>query len=147
MTIFWVDDDIKSFARPYFDELRDEGYKNKIKTFVEPDSALACFRKHHAEFSCAIIDLMLPTGKTFSAEETGLGIRTGKFLITQLREIDKEIPIIILSIVHDRDIIDWASERQIVYMKKSDTFPRDLLARVRLLERELHENNSDLADN
>ncbi|MBX9916518.1 MAG: response regulator [Nitrosomonas sp.] len=137
MTIFWVDDEIKSFTRPYYDELRDEGYENKIATFVEPDSALKYFKKNHADLSCAIIDLMMPTGKTFSPEETELGTRTGKALITQLQEIDKEIPIIILSVVRDRDIVEWVEEKKITYLKKSKTFPRELLAKVKLLKREL----------
>lgn len=137
MTIFWVDDDIKSFTRPYVEELRDEGYEKEIKDFVEPDSALEYFKKHHAEVSCAIIDLMLPTGKTFSPEETELGTRTGKALITRLQEIDKEIPIIILSVVRDRDIMDWVKEKGITYLTKSKTFPRELLAKVELLKREL----------
>lgn len=136
MTIFWVDDDIKSFTRPYFEELRDEGYKDKIAKFAEPDSALEYFKKNHAELSCAIIDLMLPTGKTFTAEETELGTRTGKALISKLQEIDKEIPIIILSVVRDSDIMDWVKEEKgITYLIKSKTLPRDLLAKVRKMER------------
>lgn len=136
MTIFWVDDDIKSFTRPYFEELRDEGYENKIAKFVEPDSALEYFKKNHAELSCAIIDIMLPTGKTFTAEETELGTRTGKALISKLQEIDQGIPIIILSIVRDSDIMEWVKDKRITYLIKSKTFPRDLLAKVRDVERE-----------
>lgn len=135
MTIFWVDDDIKSFTRPYFDELRDEGYENKIKGFIEPDSALEYFKKHHAEVTCAIIDLMLPTGKTFTAEETELGTRTGEPLITELLKIDKDIPIIILSVVRGSDTMEWAREKGITYLIKSKTLPRELLAKVRELER------------
>lgn len=146
MTIFWVDDDIKSFVRPYYEELRDEGYENKIKTFIEPDSALEYFIKHHKELSCAIIDLMLPTGKTFTVEETELGTRTGKALIIKLQEIDKAIPIIILSIANDTHIRDWAKASGIAYLIKSKIFPRDLLAQVRLLERKLPQKNRGLAD-
>jgi CheY-like chemotaxis protein len=135
MTIFWVDDDIKSFTRPYYEELCDEGYKDQIATFVEPDSALKYFKKHHTDLSCAIIDLMLPTGKSFSPEETELGTRTGKALITELQTIDEKIPIIILSVVRDHDIMDWVEEKKITYLTKSKTFPRDLLAKVREIER------------
>lgn len=134
MAIFWVDDDIKSFTRPYYEELKDEGYE--IREFIEPDSALEYFKNHHNEFSCAIIDLMLPTGKTFTAEQTELGTRTGKFLIEELRKIDKNnLPMIILSIVGDRDIMDWSSKNQIEYLKKSKTFPRELLTIVKELEK------------
>lgn len=137
MTIFWVDDDLKSFTRPYYEELRDQGYEDKIKAFIEPDSALEYFKKHHAECSCAIIDLMMPTGKTFTAEETELGTRTGKVLITRLQEIDKEIPIIIFSVVRDHDVMNWVKEKGITYLIKSKTFPRDLLTKVQQLEREV----------
>lgn len=134
MAIFWVDDDIKSFTRPYHEELKEEGYE--IQSFIEPDSALEYFKNHHHEFSCAIIDLMLPTGKTFTAEETELGTRTGKFLIEELRKIDKNnLPMIILSIVGDREIIDWAIKNKIKYLKKSKTFPRELLKTVKELEK------------
>lgn len=126
--IFWVDDDIKTFVRSYYEELTDAGYK--ISKFEEPDSALDNFKDHHKEFSCAIIDLMLPTGKTFTADETELGTRTGKSLINKLRETSSQIPIIILTLVDDAEVVDWATQEGITYMTKPDTLPKDLLNKV-----------------
>lgn len=125
MAVLWVDDDINSFSRPYYEELIDNNYQ--IKAFEEPDSALNYFKVNHNNFSCAIIDLMLPTGKTFNVDETSLGIRTGKFLIEKLLEINPKLPIIILSVANDIEVINWAKEKNIIYLNKSATFPHDLL--------------------
>jgi len=130
--IIWVDDDLNLYTRSFRYEIEDGGYE--IETFHKPDNAINFFRENASEISGAIIDIMLPTGDFFTAEETNMGTQTGKLLIEEFIKIGnivgKKIPMLIFSISNNNQILAWAKNEGIPYLLKQETFPRELLEKI-----------------
>lgn len=123
--IIWVDDDLDSYIRSYRLEVEEGGYN--VKSFHGPDKALTYFRENYKKISGAVIDLMLPTGTSFSADDTLMGTQTGKLIIEEFLKIKKDLPTVILTISDNNDILAWAKTKGIEYLLKQETYPSGLL--------------------
>ena len=99
--ILWVDD---VFAHElnvlisYEDELIHSGGFEIVK-ILHPDKALDILERGEEEFACIILDIMMPYGKRFTAEETEGGTKTGIVLAKRIRWMDKykAVPIVLLT--------------------------------------------------
>ena len=132
MNILWVDDDIRSFALDAFvDEFEDSGIK--ILSASSPEEMWDVLSRSGHDVDLIIMDMMLPVGSLVPLNEVKLGQHTGIYLIKQLKEKKEFIdtPVIFFSIIGDQEVLDWANKEKILFIKKQETFPDELLSRVR----------------
>jgi len=85
--------------------LNIEGYA--VKFVISVKEALEEFRIHKDNYGIIILDIMMPKGE-FTPEETHKGRTTGLVLLEKLREISKDIPIIILTVLRDPSVMEKA---------------------------------------
>ncbi|HUU40653.1 MAG TPA: hypothetical protein VMW42_06925 [Desulfatiglandales bacterium] len=138
MNILWVDDDIRSaFLNPFADEFKDEGYR--IISASSPEEMWNVLAKSGSDVDVIIMDMMLPVGSSVPPSEAKLGIHTGIYLIKKLKEMKKysNTPIICFSIIGDQEVLDWANREKIIFLKKQETFPDELVSKVKSLSRKV----------
>jgi CheY-like chemotaxis protein len=85
-------------------------------------------------FGLAILDVMMPPGNAFMAEDTHKGLMTGTFLATSLHQIDPATPIVFLSNAGGNQAlfarsIDRGVVREVLF--KLDVTPLDLVEKVK----------------
>lgn len=99
-TILFVDDDAKRISS-YVEYLDHSGYT----TIVESDSTrvLSIFNEKQNEIDLIILDMMMPTEHHLK-DETDYGRRTGLYLLKKIREISKDIAIMVLTVVRDSSV-------------------------------------------
>ena len=129
--LLWVDDDTRSSLKPFIDALEDDG-GYEIVMVRTPDEMWEALKKYEAEIQGIIMDIMLPTGSINSAE-VKMGITTGLKLLKDLKGNPRyqNIPIVILTIIDESEVIEWAEENNVPYLVKQDTKIKDLLSAVK----------------
>jgi len=127
--ILFIDDE-PFYVGSYIDELRDSGYEVKIETTV--DNGADCFRNNTGQIELVIIDVMMPAGKTFKRVDKSLGLRTGFLLYDWLRDLDKDIPIVILSNTDHQEVKEkFANETNWWFFRKDECFPFELVEAIK----------------
>jgi len=119
--ILWVDDTFSNDIHElmaYVDELEDSGFK--VTRVDNPDKALEELKKQK-EFSCIILDIMLPYGDSIPRGKAQAGNTTGIVLEGMIRRMDrhKDVPIIMLTGVRRQEKIvqDYIKENKDTYFK------------------------------
>jgi CheY-like chemotaxis protein len=127
--ILWLDDDIGGI-RPFKDELEDAGYE--VLQTTNPDVFYQKLEELLPKIVGIIMDIMLPTGQSVSQKESGSGIRSGLLIMQKLKSEERylHLPIIVLTIVDDQDVIDWANDNNIEVLYKLETYPLELKQKV-----------------
>jgi len=97
--ILWVDDTFVNELHDvmaYEDELTYIGGYDVVKKY-RVDDALDILETGEEEFSCIILDIMMPYGKRLKAGETEAGTKTGIVLAVRIRQMDKykKVPIVL----------------------------------------------------
>jgi CheY-like chemotaxis protein len=82
--ILFVDDDPRSI-RPYCDELELRGFECALVASV--DEATRTLRRRKADIELVVLDMMMPSGKTYAAEDHDGGLRTGALFYRTLRNV------------------------------------------------------------
>ena len=137
-SILFVDDEFSpdtvthygSYMSYYREALEEAGYEVKCVRSTDEAIALAGTRR----FNLAILDVMMPSGDAFRAEDTRKGLMTGTFLARRLHGIDPAIPIVFLSNAGGNQelfakSIDRAVVREVLF--KLDVTPQDLVEKVK----------------
>lgn len=96
-TIFIVDDDFKRISS-YVDFLKQSGYDVILET--DSSKVITKCKEKLEEIDLIILDMMMPAEHQLR-EETNYGRHTGLYLLIKIREISKEVPIMILTVVRD----------------------------------------------
>jgi CheY-like chemotaxis protein len=91
--VLLVDEDRIQMA-PFVAELELRGLS--VHVLEEADSCLKT-AKHHKRLDIAIIDVMLPSARRYSLEETQNHLYTGVFLARDIRSIHPDLPILLIS--------------------------------------------------
>jgi CheY-like chemotaxis protein len=99
-TIFVVDDDVKRISS-YVEFLKQSGYAVILET--DSTAVIPRFKEKKNEIDLIILDMMMPAEDQLK-EETNYGRSTGLFLLIKIREISKEVPIMILTVVRDASL-------------------------------------------
>lgn len=103
-SILFIDDDYKRMGS--FEEMLNiEGYA--VKFITSAKEVLEEFRLHKDNYGVIILDIMMPKGE-FTREETNYGRTTGLVLLEKLRQISKDIPIIVLTVLRDPSVMEKA---------------------------------------
>lgn len=136
--VLMVDDDRLPMSY-YVKALEKEGFN--VEHCLEPDSALDFANKKGSEIDLIILDVMMPPGKVFEKEDTHEGLRTGVFLLKEIRKICSNMPIVILTNVKNSKTLDeFVDKPMIRIIQKIDCPPFDLIEIVNEILKTKDEN-------
>ena len=123
-----VDDD-KEPMRYYVMALEQEGFK--VAQCFKPAIALDYAEKRSSEIAAVILDVMMPPGVKYTASETNHGLKTGVFLIKDLRKKLADVPVIILTNVTNSETLKEFDQGTLVkVIQKMDCPPFSLVELV-----------------
>ena len=106
--------------------LRGNGFD--IHFCSSPDAALRFSRKKRGDISIIIMEIILPPGRAYAAEDTRQGIRTGLFLYPDLRELCPDVPIIVLTRTVNPETLGYFKEGPVLrVLNKSKCPPKELV--------------------
>ena len=101
------------FADALSDLLGHDGFQVIVAS--DERTAMRCLNEQ--EFDVMLLDLMLPPD--LDAEPLDGGDRTGIRILRRLRQINNQVPVIVLSVVRDVAVIDQAEDYGVVsYLAK-----------------------------
>jgi CheY-like chemotaxis protein len=125
--ILFLDDEPR-YSLNYVEELKQH-YAVEYKSSV--DDALEYLEAHRGDVRLLVLDVMMPPDNAFSEEETRDGIDTGKRLLERLREGSPELPVIVLTNVAEKKVVDWfVGQPNCSFYRKRDYLPRQLKQKV-----------------
>ena len=101
-TILFIDDDLEGRMSSYKDELEINGYS--VLSATTPAQALEDVQNNKEKIDIVILDIMMPHGSELDVRKTDLGRRAGVELFSQIRMQLPETPIVILTVVRDREL-------------------------------------------
>jgi CheY-like chemotaxis protein len=98
-----VDDD-KRRMQSYVQELQFFDYNVNFKADV--DEALDFFENNHEQLELVILDIMMPTGNSFSNDRSDNGLRTGICFYERIRSQKQNLPVIILTNISSTELLE-----------------------------------------
>ncbi len=101
----------------------------RVEHIVKSDEALAYARAHANEIDLIVLDLMMPPGNAYANVDTDQGLKTGLFLLRDLRQIFPSLPVIILTNVSNSETLSELPH-DVKVCQKLDTPPSKLLGEV-----------------
>ena len=102
--ILFIDDDYKRVSS-HIEMLEIQSYI--VNSVTSAKEALEEFKIHKGNYDIIILDIMMRKDE-FTPEETHHGRTTGLVLLEKIREISKDIPIIILTVLRDANVMEKA---------------------------------------
>lgn len=134
--ILYVDDEARR-TQSYLDEMRLELTKHEIVYKNRVDEALKVFRENIEKVELLILDIMMPPGISFKADDTMQGLRTGVRMYQLVREINPSLLVIIFTNVSDPEVKEYfAKESGCVFLRKEDYMPFEFVEAVKEILRE-----------
>lgn len=133
--ILMIDDD-KLPMQYYIRRLEKNNFE--VKHFVKPDDAFEYLDNEQPHIDGVILDIMLPPGEKYKDEQTNQGLRTGFFVLKDLRNYQpySNIPVVILTNVRNpKTLAEFGKSELLSIAFKPDYPPKKL---VHLLEEMLN---------
>jgi CheY-like chemotaxis protein len=126
--ILFIDDEKRAMTT-YVEELKLSNYDVSFQTSVI--NALRSLEDGTAAIELVVLDIMMPFGTTFSADETEFGLRTGVRLYERIREHSPACPIVIFTNVTDPSVAErFRDEKNCWFLQKEHYLPFELAERV-----------------
>ncbi len=123
--VLLVDDD-KLLMQLYVGALERKGYK--VKHCFEPDSALAFVKENGRQIDAIILDVMMPPRKPYENEDTNGGLKTGIFLLRDLRKYCPNVPVVVLTNIRDPETLDeLGKDPEVEVVRKFNCPPFELV--------------------
>jgi DNA-binding response OmpR family regulator len=133
--ILMIDDD-RLPMQYYIRSLEKNNFE--VMYFVRPDDAFEYIDREQPHIDGIILDIMLPPGEKYKDEETNKGLKTGFFVLKDLRNYQpySNIPVVILTNVRNPKTLAEFTESSLIKIAfKPDYSPKKL---VHLLEEMLN---------
>lgn len=92
--ILFLDDD-EGELTPYLEAMQEAGLDAGLMTSV--DGFVAELGSIAQALELVVLDMAMPTGRTFADEKTNGGLRTGEFLYMLIRERLPHVPIVVFT--------------------------------------------------
>ncbi len=124
--ILFVDDERRRM-RSYVEAIELSHYQVKFESDV--DDALNFFEKNCDQLKLLILDVMMPTGNSFDDEQTNDGLRTGICFYQKVRQLNRNIPVIIFTNFRNNELTNIESEKTLVF-HKDGVLPFELASNV-----------------
>jgi CheY-like chemotaxis protein len=99
-TILVLDDDAKRISS-HVELLQEEGFT----VIYESDTAkmMPLFRENKDRIALVVLDMMMPPGD-YPVKETDYARKTGILILRDIRDISKDVPVVVLSVRNDDGI-------------------------------------------
>ncbi|MFW6149467.1 MAG: hypothetical protein ACOC6D_06385 [Atribacterota bacterium] len=139
-SILWLEDERDQF-RAFSRGLINEYELTRARDYQE---ALDIFLNGKNKYDMIIVDIIIPSGHKFVSVDEIAKISTEYFgvkFIKEVRQINKEVPILVVSVVNEDDIIDNIKEidNDIDLIWKYDTDSNQVKETVNnILEKQFH---------
>jgi CheY-like chemotaxis protein len=130
--ILFIDDDYNRLSS-HIEMLKIQGYD--VKGINSAKEALEELRMKKDKYDVIILDLMMPVDE-FGVEETKNGRETGLVLLGKLREISKDIPVIVLTVLRDPSVMEKARKLGVNEYLLKPQFPSKLIKVIEKFGRE-----------
>jgi DNA-binding response OmpR family regulator len=124
--ILLVDDD-RLPMQFYVRALEQEDFR--VRHCLHPNEALEYAKQNAGQIDIVILDIMLPPGK-YGHQETNQGLRTGVFLLADLRILLPGVPVVVLTNVRNRTTLDEFTKQESVVVIQKTECPAFELARL-----------------
>lgn len=131
-SILFIDDDYMRVSS-HIEMLTVQGYN--VHGVTSARQALEEFRINKDNYGVIILDIMMPKGE-FTREETSHGRTTGLVLLEKLREISKDIPIIVLTVLRDQSVMEKARKLGVNTYLLKPTLPSQLGEAIALVNQD-----------
>jgi CheY-like chemotaxis protein len=129
--ILYVDDE-PSYVDDYIEVLRASDYE--VVTERNVDQAWKSFEENLAGIQLLVVDLMMAPAAPFNAADTHGGLWTGVRFFEMARAKAPQLPIIILTNLHDDQIEQrFRSDERCRFLLKENTDPFELTDQVKRL--------------
>lgn len=103
-----------------------------VRHLLKCDEVDRVAREASDEIDLIILDIMMPSGNSYSTADTNYGLRTGVLLYRDLRKMLPHTPIVILTNVSNHETLDsFPKEKRTLVCQKLDTPPSKLVDIVR----------------
>ena len=127
-------DDERLVMQYYVRELKRVGFQ--VKQCFDPDSTFEFIEKKKPEISLIILDIMMLPGKKYQGADTENGLRTGLFILNDLRDKFPDVPIVVLTNVADVNTLkQFQGIPQLSILQKLDCTPRCLVQTIRKMKK------------
>ncbi len=98
-----------------------------VKHLKSPDDALDYARRNADKIDLILLDIMLPPG-TYGDEQTQQGLKTGVFLLVDLRKVCPNTPVVVLTNVRNPATLSAFGEGPLLKIAKKREYPPKELA-------------------
>ncbi len=125
--ILIVDDD-KLPIQYYIRSLEKSNFE--VKHFIRPDDAFAYIDNEQPHIDGILLDIMLPPGEKYKDEDTNQGLKTGSFVLRDLRGYSdySNVPVIILTNVRNPTTLREFEESDLLKIAFKPQYPPTKLA-------------------
>ena len=126
-TILVLDDDAKRISS-HVELLQDEGYP----VIIEYDTAkmVPRFQQDKDKIALIVLDMMMPPGN-YTREETDYARKTGIAVLKDIRNISKDVLVIVLSVLGDNGLRKEATSLGISEYLEKPIRPSELIRVIR----------------
>jgi len=133
--ILMIDDD-KLPMQYYIRSLEKNNFE--VKFFLRPDDAFEYLDNEQPHIDGVILDIMLPPGERYKGKQTNQGLRTGIFVLKDIREHPRylSIPVVVLTNVRNPKTLAEFEEGDLLKIAFKPDYPPKKL--VHLLEHMLN---------
>ena len=129
--VLLVDDD-RLPMQYYANALKLKGFE--VQHCFDPDSALDFVKERAGQIDVIILDIMLPPGKAYENENTNEGLKTGVFLLKDIRDKCGNVPILVLTNVKNpKTLGEFKDKVSVRLVQKMDCPPFKLAELVESL--------------
>jgi len=120
--ILMIDDD-KLPMEYYIRSLEKNNFE--VKYFVRPDDAFAYLDKEKPHIDIIMLDIMLPPGEKYRGKQTNQGLRTGIFVLEDLRDYEdySSTPVILLTNVRNPKTLAEFEESDLLSIAFKPNYP------------------------
>lgn len=144
--ILFIDDD-KYHLKYYIEMLALSGYETKIIDDIE--IGLSWLDVYFSKIDLLVLDIMMPFNSNIKIPDYNDGLRTGVYIYDNIRQKFPELPIIILTNLHNDDVeIKFSNEHFCKFCHKDDFYPYELVEKINIFLSEVgalsKDNNGSL---
>jgi CheY-like chemotaxis protein len=129
--ILFIDDD--SYVQLWVDAAKEAGYQTRQSYTTDEAYQEAETWKP----DLVVLDIMMPPGTRYAHRKTQNGLRSGLFLLEDLRALDPDLPVLVLTNVRDDETLrQFDSFQSLKIVQKRDSPPFDFVEEIELMLRE-----------
>lgn len=113
-------DDEQRYIQNYQEELEDIGFKTLLLGDV--DEAYEALELRKGELEGIVLDIMMPYGTHFTADETLEGVKTGIKFYERIEPLVKDVPVFVLTNVSNPEVSDYFGDKLNCHFFRKDLF-------------------------